>query len=70
MGQISRVLPTRAARGSETHREAVGFWWEEMPWRRWRWRQLGGGVGVPKHLSQVLTTDPQCPRVPVLRQHP
>ena len=68
MGQISRILPTRAARGSETHRKAVGFWYlgvapavEEMLVEAARWR-----VGVPKHLSQVHTTDPQCPRVPVL----
>lgn len=45
MGYISRVLPTRAARGSETHREAVGFWFlgvapavEEMEVEAARWR--------------------------------
>lgn len=57
MGQISRILPTRAARGSETHREAVGFWYlgvapaveEEMVVEAARWRDW---------CAQALVTGP------------
>lgn len=56
MGQISRILSTRAARGSETHRKAVGFWYlgvapavEEMVVEAARWRDW---------CAQALVTGP------------
>lgn len=74
LGQTPGALPPGPLVGGLTG----GLWdlgtlGSHLAWRRRWWRQRGGGMAPGRACPRTVTgavPDPQCPRVPVLRQHP